>query len=113
MKISDLFNDINSVKPITKEKFLKWLNEAETLLYQKVFSMAADTDFDLPIYDNEVSETVLLVPVPYDDIYLFFIYAKIDSFNQEWDSYNNNITLYNNLYDGFAIYYRRNHIPKG
>lgn len=56
-------------------------------------------------------ETRLLVPAPYDQIYLRWLEAQIDYHNGEFDRYNASIILYNNAFDSYAAYYKRNHMP--
>jgi hypothetical protein len=61
--------------------------------------------------ENTDGDTVLLVPSPYDEIYLRWLEAMIDYNNGEYDKYNSAIQLYNTMYRGFANYYTRTHRP--
>ena len=56
-------------------------------------------------------ETVLLVPAPFENIYLRWLEAQIDYANGEYTKYNNAIITYNAEYDDFAKYYARNNMP--
>jgi hypothetical protein len=56
-------------------------------------------------------DTVLLVPAPFDEIYLRWMEAQIDYYNGENDRYNNSIMLYNAMFDAYAAYYTRHHKP--
>ena len=51
--------------------------------------------------------TKLLVESPYDELYPFYLAAKIDLVNQEFDLYANNQQLYNNAYQTYADYVHR------
>lgn len=59
--------------------------------------------------------TELLVPEPYDEIYLRWLEAQIDYHNGEIDRYNVAITMYNAAYENYTNYYARTHkpLPKG
>lgn len=57
-------------------------------------------------------DTVLLVPSPFDDVYLRWMEAQIDYYNGETDRYNNAIILYNSLFEEYANFYNRTHSPK-
>lgn len=64
-------------------------------------------------YDDRTDpETVLLVPAPFDEVYLRWLEAQMDYHSGEYDKYNNAIIMYQTAYDGYANYYRRNHMPK-
>lgn len=56
-------------------------------------------------------DTVLLVPTPYDDVYLKWIEAQIHYYNGEYDKYNNAIIMFNTAFDAYAPYYNQNHKP--
>ena len=58
-------------------------------------------------------ETELLVPAPFDEVYLRWLEAQIDYANGEYDKYNNAILMYQTAYDGYANYYNRTHMPVG
>ena len=65
-------------------------------------------------YDSETDlDTEMLVPAPFDEIYLRWLEAQIDYTNGEYDKYNNSILMYQAAYDSYANYYNRNHMPKG
>lgn len=55
----------------------------------------------------------LLVPAPYDDIYIKWLEAQIDYANGEYNKYNNTSAAYNNAYVAYARAYHRDHMPKG
>ena len=55
--------------------------------------------------------TELLVPTPYDEIYLRWLEAQIDYHNGEIDRYNIAITMYNTAFEGFKNHYARTHKP--
>lgn len=115
MKIYKLLENVERLKPNTvdvEDKF-DWINEVEGILYKNVFERAEDTTFELPTYDYEADQDIeLLIQAPFDTVYFHYLSAKIDFTEGEINSYNNNMSLYNTVYDEFAADYRRKHMPK-
>lgn len=55
--------------------------------------------------------TELLAPWPYDEMYVYWLMAEVDQQTLETDKYNNDMILFNQKYDMFHDYWRRNHMP--
>ena len=64
-------------------------------------------------YDTSSLETELIVPSPYDDIYIKWLEAQIDYHNGEIGKYSNSMTMYNSAYSAFDRHYNRNNMPIG
>ena len=65
-------------------------------------------------YDvNTPNDTELLVPAPYDDIYVRWLEAQIDYSNADYGRYSNSMTMYNAAYSAYERYYNRNNMPLG
>ena len=62
--------------------------------------------------ENTPQDTVLLVPAPYDDIYIFWLQTWIDYWNGEMGRYNNSTSMYKTAYSNFERAYNREHMPK-
>ena len=63
-------------------------------------------------YDSTTdTRTALLVPAPYDDLYIKWLEAQIDYTNAEYGKYNNSSNAYNNAYSTYERYYNRHHMP--
>ena len=56
-------------------------------------------------------QTELLVPAPYDEVYLRWMEAQIDYHNGEYDKYNNAIIMFNAAFEAYAAYYNQHHMP--
>ena len=61
--------------------------------------------------DSTDTNTQLLVPAPFDEIYLRWMEAQIHYHNGEIDRYNIAITMYNTALDSFRDHYTRSHRP--
>ena len=56
------------------------------------------------VYSTDSTDT-LLIPVPYDQVYVYFVTAFIFHAMKDYDEYNNNITLYNSEMAAFKAWY--------
>lgn len=54
----------------------------------------------------------LAVPVPYTDIYLYYLAAMIDFHNGDSSRYNDTMVLFNQAWADFAACYRQTHKPR-
>lgn len=61
--------------------------------------------------ENTGLATTLLIPHPYDEVYIRWLEAQIDYANGEYGKYNNSITMFNTAYTSFVNYYNRDHKP--
>ena len=116
MTIAEAISKVDTLKPntYTIEDKLGWLSTLDT----RVMTQIIEThELDEPIYfygydDPEDLEIDLLVPAPYDEMYLRWLEAMIDYHNSEDERYNNAIILFNNAYEGYKTHYTRTHMPK-
>jgi hypothetical protein len=115
MKIKEIIDKVDEMKPnsILEKKKVDWISELDGKAYEEIFSRAADyTEGFTPYQYGSHEEVSVLIPFPYTDIYEYYLSAMIDKINEEIQSYNNNTAMFNESYEKFAAYYRRNHIPK-
>lgn len=112
MKVSEAIEQVKKQKPnaYDEEQLLQFLNEIERMVQSEVFKLKAD---EMVTYDFESnSENELLISMPYDIVYVSYILARVDFINQDYANYNNMIAIFNDQYDEYKRYYRRNNIPK-
>ena len=75
---------------------------------------ATRNDISFTGYDSLTDlQTELLVPEPYDEVYLRWMEAQIDYYNGEYEKYNNAIEMFNTAFNSYQNYYNRTHKPKG
>ena len=117
MTILEAINRVDSTKPnsYTQIEKVDWLSTLDGIIKGEIIDTHEGGEaivFDG--YDVGTSlDTPLLVPAPYDDIYIRWLEARIDYANGEINKYNNSLTAYNDAYDLYANYYNRKHMPKG
>lgn len=88
MTIRDLLNRIQKEKPnsFTEADLIAFLNEVEAQVADELHIE------DVPVYEDNHTDLdeVLLVPAPYDRLYISYLKAMIDYTNEEYESYTNN-----------------------
>lgn len=93
MTIQSLINKVQEEKPNTfqTDKLIEYINEIEA-------DVADQVNMDIPVYtsepDPETNESdldkELIVPAPYDRLYVSYLKAMIDYANEEYASYQLN-----------------------
>lgn len=97
----------------TQEDKIEWLSRLDSAIKTQILDKhegnlhAAFSGYD----KNTPLNTELIVPAPYDDLYLHWMESQVDYYNGEYDKFNNAILLYNTSYDAFAKHYKGLHMP--
>lgn len=106
MYLLDALDKANKVRPNAAHDDIK-----VRLLFQNVEGDVADMlGMEPPEYDynpNDPQDIELLMPFPYDDIYLWFLCAQIDIMNEESQLYADDMTVFNRAWARAQAYYRR------
>ncbi len=115
MTIIEAINKIDILKPnnYSQPEKIKWLSNLDGIIKKEIIDThEGGSDIQFEGYTDETSlETKLLVPSPYDDIYVKWLESQIDYANAEYGKYNNSSTAYNTAYSSFERYYNRTHMP--
>ncbi len=94
---------------LSLEEYISCLNILEEDIYTNVISCHEGyTEFD----GHTSEDDVLLVPDMYADLYVFWLFARIDLANGDVGGYTNNMILYNSLMGEYSRYYTRNNMPR-
>lgn len=115
MTIMEAISRIDILKPNSyteKEKIL-WLSQLDGIVKKGIidaYEGCEDITFEGYTGDTPTT-TELLVPPPYDDIYLKWLEMQMDYTNAEYGKYNNVVKAYNVAYKAYASWYSRNHMP--
>ena len=117
MTIMEAIYRIDNVKPnsYSETDKIRWLSTLDGVIKSEIIDThEGGSDVKFESYDEQTNtSTNLLVPAPYDDIYIRWLEAQIDYANGEYGKYNNSLTAYNDAYTLFNRYYNRTHMPKG
>lgn len=115
MTIMDALYRVDEVKPNTfsQTEKIHWLNTLDGMIKSNIIDThEGGEDITFEGYASDVGiNTVLLVPAPYDDIYIRYLEMQIDYANGEYGKYNNSMAVYNTAYSAFEKYYNRTHKP--
>lgn len=116
MTIMEAINRIDAIKPnrYSQDEKVHWLSTLDGIIKAKIIDTHDGSE--KIAFDGYTEKTSLakqlLVPAPYDEIYLFWLESKIDYWNGEMGRYNNSISMYNTTYEEYARYYHHTHRPK-
>ena len=117
MKIVEAISRIDGLKhnTYTQGEKIAWLSNLDSMVKRLIIDThEGGEDITFTGYnENTDVYTELLVPAPFDEMYLQWLEARIDYANGEYDKYNNAILMYQTTYDSYSNYYNRNHMPKG
>ena len=115
MTIADVISKVDALKPnnYTPEDKVGWLSTLDSRVKAQIIDThERKVPFYFYGYDSILDlETELLVPAPYDEMYLRWLEAQIHHHNSEDERYNNAIILFNNAYEGYKKHYTRTHMP--
>lgn len=96
-----------------QEEKIQWLSQADTLVHRHVIS-THEGGCDFQPYDAQTPlEQTLLVPEPYDELYLHYLEAQMAYYQEETDGYNRAMSMYQTLLTAFVNDYNRTHMPLG
>lgn len=115
MKIVEAIDRIDGLKHNTysyNEK-IAWLSRLDSMVKRLIIDThegGENVTFN-GYTDSTDMMTELLVPAPFDEIYIRWLEAQIDYANGEYGKYNNSILMYQTVYDAYANYYNRYHMP--
>lgn len=122
MTIMDAIYRIDVIKPnsYSQSEKIKWLSTLDGTVKREIIDTHDECERkgdcvkhkEFGGYnENTVLSTELLIPAPYDDIYLRWLEAQIDYANGEYGKFNNSIAMYNTAYVALTNYYNRTHMP--
>lgn len=116
MTIQHAINLADSMKPnmMTTPVKIGFLSEIEGKIHEEIIMTHAHTaeEETRPEYDEDTAtSTEMLVPAPYDMVYVYWLMAQIDHLNQEMDKYNNDRSLFEDAYGNYADYVNRKKMP--
>lgn len=115
MTIKEAITRLDALKfnTYSEEDKVEWLSRLDSAVKLQIIDShggAEDVTFNGYNADTPVN-TVLLVPAPYDEVYLRWMEAQIDYHNGEYDKFNNSIIMYNTAFDAYQKHYIRTHKP--
>ena len=116
MTIIEAINAIDDLYPNTfpQGKKIEQLSKLDGVIKKEIIDKhEGSEEATFNGYDeNTPLDTELLVPAPYDDIYVFWLQTWIDYWNGEIGRYNNSTAMYKSAFSTYERAYNREHMPK-
>lgn len=119
MTIDEAIGWADELRPNTfsREQKLRWLSELDGRVVRELIGTHERCEGEeeagfTPYTPETAGDTVLLVPPPYDEMYLEWLRANLDRSYEEFDKFNNSITIFNALYSDYRNDYNRTHLPR-
>lgn len=115
MTIIEAINLIDASKPNTYGQMekIRWLSNLDWTIKREVIDThEGGKSIEFNGYTEDTPhDTQLLVPAPYDELYVRWLEAQIDYANGEFNKYNASMSMHNTYMTSFINYYNRNHMP--
>lgn len=117
MTLIEAIHRTDAVKPngYSQDEKIRWISVLDGTVKSEIIDPregAEDVSFR-PYDENTPLTQILLIPHPYDDIYIRWLEAQMDYANGEIGRYNNSITSFNAALAAFERCYHRLHRVRG
>ena len=116
MTLNECIQRIDNLKEngYSRHDKIVWISNLDMIVFNEIISTHKDGLDSFGGYSDETpNDTVLLIPAPYDEAYITYVFAQIDFLNNEFDLYNNDIIRFNEQFSRFRNYYNSKHEPHG
>lgn len=115
MTIMEIINHLDVVKPngYSQAEKIRWINQVEWMIKKEIVDThegAEEHEFNGYDATNSLAKTVI-AEAPYDKLYIHWLEAQIDYANGEYSKYRNSMTMFNEVYENYAKWYNREHMP--
>ena len=116
MTILEAITQADLTRPNELEPELKrsWLSTLDGQIHRELLQRHAGEVPDFTGYDAQTPGSArLLVPYPWDELYVQYLVMRIDQENGELERYNNDAACFNRSWRAFAGDYVKTHMPLG
>lgn len=114
MTVRELLAAVDTIRPnaYTDGEKIAMLNTIEGRICTDILEQAENFEGNFFPFQEGEEERELAVPVPFTDVYIYYLAAMIDFYNGDSGRYNDTMVLYNQAWEDYAAYYRERHKPK-
>ena len=113
MKIREAIERIDSHKHniYSQNDKIAWLSRLDSMVKTLIIDAhEGGENVEFTGYDDKTDmNTEMLVPAPFDEVYLRWLEAQIDYHNGEFDKFNAAMLLFNAAWREFENYYKQEH----
>ena len=115
MTIQEALGRLDALKfnSYSQSEKIEWLSQLDGMVKKQIIDThdGAETVTFTGYDDTTPVDQELLVPYPYDGVYLRWLEAQIDYHNGEFGRYNNAMVMFNQAFSDYANYYNQQHMP--
>ena len=117
MTIIEAINQVDELRrnAISQKQKIIWLSRCEAAVKNRVvdkYEGAEEISFSG--FDSSTDlKTELIMPEPFDEAYIHYLSAQIYFSQQELESYNSEISMYEVFLNGFKSWWSETHMPVG
>ena len=116
MTIAKALDLADQLKPnmMSRQVKIGFLTEIDQLIYEELVLTHDHTaeEETRPEYDTDTDDgTELIMPSPYDMLYVYWLMARIDHMNMEIEKENNDRLLFDNAYEQASDWWTRTRMP--
>ena len=98
--------------PYPTEQLIAWISELDGMALLDIFQTRVGNPAEnWQPYTPDDMDKELLIPAPYEGVYMDWLKSKTDYWQDE-SNYSNSSKVFNNGYMSFGDYWRRTHPPK-
>lgn len=98
--------------PYPTEQLIAWISELDGMALLDIFQTRVGNPAEnWQPYTADDMDKELLIPAPYEGVYMDWLKSKTDYWQDE-SNYSNSSKVFNNGYMSFGDYWRRTHPPK-
>lgn len=107
MTVNDAISKVKDRKPnaYSDESLVDWLNECEAMVQREIMLTVPDEIIQYD-YPNDLDKELIL-PRPYDALYVSYIKMMIEYTQEEYNAYNNTNVMYQTQYQAAQGYFNR------
>lgn len=111
--IREIIERVDETRPnsFTEKVKLSWLSELEGKIAADVMLMSIDEIRELEYKHPDSLDKEPLVSYPHQDMYVYWLEAKIDYANGEYNKYQNSMEFYNQHYTTFVRWFANTYEP--
>jgi hypothetical protein len=111
MTIREAIAEANSLSNNLIDEALKinWLSKLDGRIHYEIIAPNAKEGAFIGYSTNTPSDTVLIVPYPWDSLYVAYLEMEIARVSSDNVRYTNSRILFNELYGAFSRWYVRTH----
>lgn len=110
MTAGEAINKVDGVKynSFSEQQKLLWLESLDKMVRETVLVLYKNAPEE---HQSFTTSTELYVHSPFDEIYVSWLYAKIDLGNNEYEHYNNDAIIFDSQLSDFKSWMIRNNVP--